>query len=161
LNYHQGAVVFEPEHAVDVTAIPVDVNETTVIRLVLDEPFAPLKKLQQQRWYATDTAIASDGNPLSFNIKVKIESLDAIESARLIIGIHRRGGVTEPLTVQMNGTPVTVDTGDSSEFTEFFAPLDATVPAILLRNDNTIAIAAQPGTTITSVQLVTYRDVNG
>ena len=160
LNYHQGAIVFEPEHAVDVTAIPVDVNETTVIRLILGEPFAPSKKLQQDRWYATDTAIASDGKPLSFNIKVKIESLDAIESARLIIGIHRRGGVTEPLTIHMNGTPVTVDTGDSAEFTEFFAPLDATVPASLLRSDNTIGIAAQPGATITSVQLVTYRDVD-
>jgi hypothetical protein len=54
-----------------VTAIPVDVNETTVIRLILDEPFAPSKKLQQDRWYATDTAIASDGKPLSFNIKVE------------------------------------------------------------------------------------------
>jgi agarase len=160
LNYHKGAVIFEPEHAVDVTAIPVDVNETTVIRLILDEPFAPLKKLQQERWYAADTAIASDGNPLPFNIKVKIESLDAIESARLIIGLHRRGGVTEPLTVQMNGTPVTVDTGDADEFTEFFAPRDATVPSSLLRNDNTIVITAQPGTTVTSVQLVTHRDVN-
>ena len=152
--------MFEPEHAIDVAAIPVDVNETTVIRILPAQPLVPAGKLRQERWYATDTAIASDGNPCLFNIKVKIENLDAIESARLIIGLHRRGGVTEPLTVQMNGTPVTVDTGDADEFTEFFAPLDVTVPGSLLHNDNTIMITAQPGTTVTSVQLVTHRDVN-
>jgi agarase len=60
----------------------------------------------------------------------------------------------------MNGTPVTVDTGDADEFTEFFAPLGAAVPSSLLRNDNTIVITAQPETTVTSVQLVTQRLVD-
>jgi len=132
LNYHQGAVVFEPEHAVDVNAIPVDVNETTVIRLVLNRPFAPSRMLQMDRWYATNTAVASEGKPLSF--EVQVDNHVAVESVRLVVGVHRSGGVTEPLTAEMNSTPITINTGDSSEFTEFFAPLDATVPASLLRN---------------------------
>ena len=41
LNYHEGEVVFEPEHDVDVSAIPVDVNETTVVRLILPSQLAP------------------------------------------------------------------------------------------------------------------------
>jgi agarase len=68
--------------------------------------------------------------------------------------------VTEPLVVEVNGTPITVDTGDANEFTEFFAPLDATVPTSLLRVSNKIVIAAQNGTTITSAQLVTHRAID-
>jgi agarase len=60
----------------------------------------------------------------------------------------------------MNGTPITVDTGDAHEFTEFFAPLDATVSSSLLRDGNRIVITAQNGTTITSVQLVTQRVID-
>jgi agarase len=155
LNYHRGEVVFEPEHAVNAAAVPVDVNETTVIRLVLDNPLAPSKHLQLDRWYAAETAVATDGKPVSFDIKV--DRPDSVKSARLIVGVHRRGGVTEPLIVQMNGTPITVDTGDANEFTEFFAPLDATVPGALVRGINKVAIQAQPGATITSVQLATHR----
>lgn len=49
LNYHKGEVVFEQEHAVDAAAIPVDVNETTVIRLTLEKPLDPSGKLQLDR----------------------------------------------------------------------------------------------------------------
>ena len=70
LNYHRGEVVFELEHAVDVAAIPVDVNETTVVRLTLGKPLVPANRLQQDRWYAADTAVASDGKPLSFEVDV-------------------------------------------------------------------------------------------
>jgi agarase len=157
LNYHKGEVTFQPEHAVEMAAIPVDVNETTVIRLELPYPLKPRGKLQLERWYAHETAIKSDGKPASF--EVKVDNLDSIKSAHLIIGIHRGGGITQPLSVDMNGTPIIVDTGDANEFTEFFAPLDASVATSLLRDRNNIAIAAQPGTTITSVQLVTYRAI--
>jgi agarase len=158
LNYHKGEVAFEQEHAVDAAAIPVDVNETTVIRLALDKPFAPSKKLQLDRWYATDTAVKSDGKPVCF--EVTVDNPDAVELAKLIVGVHRRGGVTEPPVIDMNGTPITVDTGDANEFTEFFAPLDATVPHSLLREINRIVITAQNGTTVTSVQLVTHRSID-
>jgi agarase len=158
LNYHKGEVVFEPEHTVDAAAIPVDVNETTVVRLVVEKPFAPSKTLQLDRWYARDTAVKSDGKPVSF--EVKVDNPDAVQSVRLIVGVHRRGGVTEPPVIDMNGTRITVDTGDANEFTEFFAPLEATVPTSLLRDSNKIAIVAQNGTTITSVQLVTHRAID-
>lgn len=94
------------------------------------------------------------------SFEVNVNNPDSVKSARLIIGVHRGGGVTEPLTVDMNGTPITVETGDASEFTEFFAPLDATVPTSILRGSNEITIKAQPGTTITSVQLITHRAID-
>tara|TARA_R110002049_G_scaffold182485_2_gene350296 strand:+ start:20773 stop:23139 length:2367 start_codon:yes stop_codon:yes gene_type:complete len=154
LNYHDGAVVFQPEHRVDVAAVPVDVNETTVIRLALETPLSPSGTLNQKRWYAPETAIKSDGQPANFD--VGLEQADRIKSAKLVIGVHRRGGVTEPLVVKVNGTRVDVDMGDANEFTEFFAPLDAAVPAAILKSNNKVEVQAQNGTTITSVQLVTF-----
>ena len=153
LNYHKGQVVFEPEHPVDPGEIPVDVNETTVIRLMPGKPVAPPGMLRQDRWFATETAVPSDGQPLPFDVRV--DKPDEVKAARLIAGIHRTGGVTEPLKVEINGKPVSVATGDAGEFTEFFAPLDAAVPGSLVRGTNRIVIQAQPGTTITSVQLAT------
>lgn len=153
LNYQKGDVVFEPEHEVDAAAIPIDVNETTVIRLVLENPIAPVSQLTMERWYATQTAIKTNTEPVSFSIQVS-EPKD-VKTARLLIGLHRSGGVTEPLEVTVNETRVEVDTGDAAEFSEFFAPLDAVLPVNLLRAKNQISIDAQNGTTITSVQIIT------
>lgn len=153
LNYHKGEVVFEPEHTVDVTAIPVDVNETTVIRLNLPMPLKPEKSLRLGRHYALKTAVANSGKPAAF--KVNAPQVDSIESAKLIVGVHRRGGLTEPLIADINGTRITIDTGDANEFTEFFDPLDADVPVSYLRGKNDVLIEGQDGATITSVQLRT------
>lgn len=158
LNYHEGEIVFESEHPVDAMAIPVDVNETTVVRLALSKPLNPQGTLQQDRWFAHETAVSSGAEPVA--LQIIVGSPEQVKSAQLIIGVHRGGGITEPLAVKMNGTPIIVDAGDASEFTEFFAPLDAAVPASVLLSDNKIEIIAQKGTTITSVQLVTHRAVD-
>ncbi|SMP42178.1 agarase [Neorhodopirellula lusitana] len=155
LNYHLGEVVFEPEHSVDSAAIPVDVNETTVIRLQLAEPLSPTETLNQKRWYATETAVASVDQPHAFEIDV--DDSKHVESARLIVGVHRAGGVTEPIVVEMNDTAIDIDTGDANEFSEFFAPIDASVPKSMVRDNNQISIKVQKGATITSVQLLTHR----
>lgn len=155
LNYHQGEVVFEPEHEVDAAAVPVDVNETTVIRLALpeEEILAPKTTLQQDRWYAGKAAVKSSGEPIEFPIS--LSDSGKVKQARLLIGVHRTGGLTEPLNVSVNGTVIPVDSGDAAEFSEFFAPLDADLPPELLKAENAVTINAQEGTTITSVQVVT------
>jgi agarase len=90
---------------------------------------------------------------------VPVDRPDRVESARLLVGIHRAGGVTEPVAASVNGTSITVDTGDADEFSEFFAPLDAAVPASILQKTNQIEITAQKQATITSVQIVTHSTV--
>ncbi|TWT81549.1 Beta-porphyranase A precursor [Planctomycetes bacterium CA13] len=154
LNYHKGEVVFEADRTVDAAAVPVDVNETTVIRLIMDTPLVPSDTLELDRWYASETAIKSDGKPVSFDVKV--DAPETVKRARLVVGVHRGGGVTEPLVVNLNGTTLNVDTGDASEFSEFFAPLDADIDASLVQANNKIDVIAQSGTTITSVQIVTH-----
>lgn len=158
LNYHNGQVVFEAEHQVTASAIPVDVNETTVVHLSLKAPIQPSGTLQMERLYATETAVAVSGDPATFQIAVK--NPDTLHSARLLVGVHRRGGITEALDVKVNGKPIRIETGDANEFSEFFAPLDAELPKALLRSGNTIQIQAQKGATLTSVQLVTLRSVD-
>ena len=155
LNYHKGDVVFEPEHVVDSSAVPVDVNETTIVRLFSNEPLTPERTLEFERWYARETAVKSDGRSLTF--AVSVDQPQSIRAGRLLIGVHRRGGITKPIVAEINGERVPIDVGDAGEFTEFFAPLDGRVPAELIGNDNKIDIEAQAGTTITSVQLETYR----
>ena len=153
LNYHKGEVVFEEEHSVDASAVPVDVNETTVIRLHVDRPLAPSKTLQQNRWYAVKTAVSSNDAPISFDIFV--ERPRQVQKARLVVGVHRRGGVTEPVRATLNGKPVQIDQGDAGEFTEFFAPLEVDIPADVVDQANRVELIPEGGATITSVQLVT------
>ncbi|MEM7600758.1 MAG: hypothetical protein AAF357_05020, partial [Verrucomicrobiota bacterium] len=80
---------------------------------------------------------------------------DSTKRSQLILGVHRLGGITEPLQVIVNGTTVNIDLGDADEFAEFFAPLDADLPMALLEAENEVRIQSQEGTTITSVQIVT------
>jgi agarase len=162
LNYHKGDVVYQPNQTVDPAAVPVDVNETTIVHLEIAKPLNPQKVLQLQRAYATATAVKvtekQRGQPLDYQIDDVASG--SIKSAKLIIGIHRSGGLTKPLEVEFNGETIDVDTGDSNEFSEFFAPLDAIVPARVIKPNNRITIKAQPNTTVTSVQLVTHTAVN-
>jgi len=154
LNYHRGEVVFDPLHEVDAAAVPVDVNETTVIQLTLAEPLSPAEPHELKRWFAHQTAVKSSGEPANFS--VAIEKPDTVKKSQLLVGVHRAGGISEPLEAIVNGTAITIDTGDANEFSEFFAPLDADLPAKLLKAKNEVIIEAQEGTTITSVQIVTH-----
>ncbi|MEM7311618.1 MAG: hypothetical protein AAF497_00565, partial [Planctomycetota bacterium] len=155
LNYHEGQVVFEPEHAVDVAAVPVDVNETTIVRLTLSSPLSISSSRSQERVYAGKTAVRSKGGARTFTIK--IDEPANVTKAKLVVGLHRRGGITEPLNVSLNGTAIDIELGDAAEFTEFFAPLDAAIPVVSLRKSNEIKITAQEESTITSVQLLLLR----
>lgn len=153
LNYHQGNVVFKAEHAVDATAVPVDVNETTVVRLHLNEKLIPASTLKQTRYYAAQTAVPCKNQPLHFRINV--DDPDMIQAADLVIGLHRRGGITEQVPVTINGEAIELDIKGADEFTEFFAQIETEISAEMLKGTNQISLSAQPGTTITSVQLVT------
>ena len=81
-----------------------DVNETTVIRLNLPQTLAPSAAVTLDRNYAEETAVAMNGEPASFEIG--IDNPNAVQSAKLIVGVHRRGGVTEPVSITVNKSPI-------------------------------------------------------
>ena len=151
LNYNQGNVTFQPPHTVDLNAIPVDVNETTVIHLLTKENIQPVDKIRLQRHYATQTAVKSDGAALTFYVQTPHP--EQIVSAKLVVGIHRTGGVTTPIKATLNSTPITIDTGNAAEFSDFFAPLTAKVVPSVMKNNNTVTVTVQPGATVTSLQI--------
>jgi len=154
LNYHGGEVVFEPDHEVSISAVPVDVNETTVVRLHLEKPLAPEGSLEMQRYYALDTAVKAGDAPLSFEIKVDAKP-EKIVAAKLVVGVHRKGGVQRPVRVKFNGKQCAIEPGDAAEFSEYFAPLELELAGKDVRSMNEIEIALEPGGTLTSVHLVT------
>ena len=153
LNYHKGELTFESDKPVEINAVPVDVNETTVIRLIPKKKIEPTQGAHQNRHYARETAVKSTGEPIPFMITTAKET--DVAEVQLVIGVHRRDGITTPLRATINQSTVTMDAGDTEEFTDFFAPLTAQVPVSALQATNTITVTAQPGTTITSVQLIT------
>ena len=155
LNYHQGKVVFTADQDVNVAAVPVDVNETTVVHLHLDAPLEPAGSLQLDRWYAHETAVKSTGEAIPF--EVQVQDVEKTRHAKLLVGLHRGGGITKPVIVEVNGKLIEIDLGDAHEFSEFFAPLDADVPASILKDLNRVSVTAQAGTTITSIQIVTHQ----
>ncbi|MEO2000565.1 MAG: beta-agarase [Pirellulales bacterium] len=153
LNYQKGKLTFDSNKPVEINAVPVDVNETTVIRLIPKKKIQPTQGAHQNRHYARETAIKSTGEPIPFMITTTQDTHAA--EAQLVIGVHRRDGITTPLKATINQSTVRMDAGDADEFTDFFAPLTAKVPVSALQTTNTITVTAQPGTTITSVQLIT------
>ena len=152
LNYHGGDLIFQPDQPVTINAIPVDVNETTVVHLTTTKSIQPTHGVHQNRYYAGKTAVKSTGKPISF--KIETPEGASTTQAQLVIGVHRTGGLNATLRTTINKAPVTIDVGDAAEFTDFFAPLTASVPTSAIQENNTITVTAQPGTTITSVQLV-------
>ncbi|MEM6691784.1 MAG: beta-agarase [Planctomycetota bacterium] len=158
LNYHKGDVVFEPEHTVNAAAVPVDVNETTIIRLRLNSKLQPAGSVEMDRHYALDTAVKSSGEPIGF--VVNLGGLADLESAELVVGLHRNGGIQQTPAIQVNGHGVKLDTGDASEFSEFFAPVDVKLPIEFLKPKTEVVVSAEAGATITSVQIVTYRTLD-
>ncbi len=155
LNYHKGEVVYQEAQSVDPKAIPVDVNETTVVRLELSDAIEPQKTLKEERNYAYPTAVKYSDTATSSFFPVTIPQYQTVVSAQLRIGIHRRGGIDVPVRAKVNGHAVEIAPGDASEFTEFFAPLDVALPAEALSRNTLVEVMAQPDTTITSVQIVT------
>ena len=151
-------MVFQAPTEVSATSIPLDVNETTVVHLTASNPIQPTGQRALDRWFAHDTAVTAEDKPVPF--QVKVEYLERIQQAKLVVGLHRRGGIEGPLRTTLNGNHIEIDTGDAHEFTEFFAPVDAEVPVKLLRGHNEILITTQPGTTITSVHLATQRTLD-
>jgi len=152
LNYNHGTVAFHPRHPVDINAIPVDANETTVIHLTTQKKIQPSKTLHLQRRYAAKTALKSDGTPLTFTIHTP--EPERMVSANLVVGTHRTGGINASVKATINSTPVRIDAAKAADFTDFFGPLTAKLSPSVLRNKNTVTVMVQPGTTITSVQIV-------
>ena len=131
------------------SAVEVDVEETTIVIIDLKKPLRISSILNRSFAYAPETAMKSTQG-LAY--EVSVESPSDIESAKLIIGVHKNGGLNAPLKGTLNGKPFRSDAPWTREMQNLFAPVAIEVNPNHLDKSNIIKLSKVPGLTITSVQ---------
>ncbi|MEL6106272.1 MAG: beta-agarase [Planctomycetota bacterium] len=157
MYYRDGAVVYEELDSKG-TSFPVDVEETTVLEIKLTQRLSPSEVVEQRRAYAADTAVKLEQRPTTFEIA--IENVDSIEESRLVLGLHRNGGIAESLDVTVNGNTLQIQEGWLSEMNHLFAPVTVTIPVESLRPVNQVKISGPAGATMTSLHLLLSHRTN-
>lgn len=161
LRYFDGEVIYEElENAAspiesDSLDVSVDVEETTVLRLNLDQPLSTTKTLRQDRWYATEAGVDTSRGPSDFSIDV--DSPEQVIEAQLVVGLYRANGFPQPLQIAFNGVEQSIPMDWADEFQQVFMPVSVSIPKSSLKGKNELRILSVPGLTVTSVHLKTMR----
>jgi len=157
LYYFDGEVRYEDDlsHA-DASAIPVDVEETTIVTIELTEPLKIGGTLERTSSYAAGTAIKSDA-AFERGYTIYVDDPDSVQAATLVIGVHRDGGLDGSLSGTFNGNRFNVDASWAGEFNNLFAPIKVMLPVEALAETNRVKVDARDGLTITSVHISTDR----
>lgn len=151
LYYHDGRVHYKELDVSGEILFPVDVEETTVLEFTLNKPLNPGCLERMRRAYAPETAVKL-AETKTFTIP--LQNHESADLAKLVIGVHRDGGISQPLAIKINGYPIEVEKTWLPEFRNLFAPVEVVVSPEWLRDTNQIEIAPVPGATLTSLQLV-------
>lgn len=151
LFYRDGQVHYQDRVELDdLSAIEVDVEETTLVIVELNGPLQ-INNVRERRFaYAAKTATSAK-QATSYDIGV--DRTTDIESAKLIIGVHKSGGLKTPLQGRLNGKPFRIGAGWAAEMQHLFAPVAIEIAPELVQSKNTIELSKKPGLTVTSVQL--------
>ncbi|MCR9212034.1 MAG: beta-agarase, partial [bacterium] len=152
LRYNDGQVIYEDAISLPHSkAVPVDAEETTVVTFSFDKMIQPAKKLHREFAYAAGTAVTADQ---SRAFQIEIHDASKIDSAKLVIGIHRNSGLEEAVAGTFNGQSFESHPEWAHEFDQLMAPLEISISKDWLQKNNQIEIKSQPGLTITSVHLI-------
>lgn len=152
LRYNDGQVIYEDAISLPHSkAVPVDAEETTVLTFSFDKMIQPAKKLHREFAYAAGTAVTADQ---SRAFQIEIDDASKIDSAKLVIGIHRNSGLEEAVAGTFNGQSFESHPEWAHQFDQLMAPLEISIPKTWLQNNNQVEIKPQPGLTITSVHLI-------
>jgi hypothetical protein len=157
LYYSDGETKYEDglSHT-DASALPVDVEETTVVTVRLTEPLRIDGTIDRTSSYAAGTAIKSKvASERGYTIHIANPS--TVQAATLVIGVHRDGGLGGPLSGTFNGRPFHVDARWAGEFNNLLAPIQVVMPVGALAETNRVKVDARDGLTITSVHITTDR----
>lgn len=160
MYYRDGEVVYEELTHESGDAIPVDVEETTIVSLNLKSEIQPAPlPLIRENWFAAGTAIKSNpGSGNEFLISVNHSSKERsskIESATLHIGVQREGGLGGPISGSINGSTFQSKSEWADQMNHLFGTIQVPLDTNTIRPDNKIFISGREGLTITSVHLET------
>ncbi len=155
LYYVDGKVRYEDSVAhADASAIPVDVEETTIVTINLTRPLKIGGFIERTTSYAAGTATRSD-IALERGYTIHVDDPDSIQAATLVIGVQRDGGLGGSLSGKLNGKRFNVDADWAREFNNLFAPINVTLPVEQLAETNRVEVDSRDGLTITSVHIST------
>ncbi|MEM8734284.1 MAG: beta-agarase [Planctomycetota bacterium] len=140
----------DQEQLTDLTAIDVEVEETTLVLIKLKAPLRITNTLRRDFSFAPETAVAAKQ---ATAFEIEIDPTADIQSAQLVIGVHRAGGLDAPLVGAFNGQPFRLDADWASETKNLFAPLALEIDATQLQDINQVDLNPVTGMTITSVKL--------
>jgi agarase len=157
LYYRDGEVHFEPENELaDLSSVPVDVEETTIVTVTLRSPLSVSKPLRRDFCYASETAVKANDSPEDgFKIIVPstIPMSGKIEKVRLVIGVHRDGGLKKALKLNFNSKEANTAQKWASDVKNLFEPVVINIPTSMIRERNFLKVGRYEGLTITSVHL--------
>ncbi|MFG0266604.1 MAG: beta-agarase [Rhodopirellula sp. JB055] len=152
LRYNGGQVIYEDSNSLSESkTIPVDAEETTVVTLLFDKQIDPAKTLHREFAYAAGTAVTADQSRV---FQIEIDDASKIDSAKLVIGVHRNNGLGEAIAGTFNGQSFESHPEWAHQFDQLMAPLAISISKDWLQKNNQIEIKPQPVLTITSVHLI-------
>jgi hypothetical protein len=148
--FEQGETRYVDEKLSGWNAVPLGVDGTCILEITLDREPVLTRIREENSFYAYRTAVPA--NPSAeFEIAVP-ETRPA--HALLRIGLHREGGFTKPLTVELNGIKQTVDLSWSEGIPHFLDYIEMTVDPEQIRPANRVVVETEEaGATVTTVRL--------
>lgn len=154
LRFEGGAIRYDDALSIaDLAAVPVDVEETTILTLTLSDVPPASMALERTSHYAAGTA--RPATPDSDAFRIAIANTTEVAHAELVIGIAREGGLSAPLAATLNGQTLEITSDWAIGFDHLMAPVRITIDPESLAESNTVRITPQDGLTITSVHLET------
>ncbi|MEM9943924.1 MAG: beta-agarase [Planctomycetota bacterium] len=151
LYYRDGKIHFQDRIDLDeLSDIEIEVEETTLVIIDLKNRLEIKNVIDRSFVYASETAVKADR---STEFEILIDSKTNIDSAELIIGVQKNGGLQSPLTGSLNSNRFQIVAEWAQDFQNLFAPLTVEIAPSQLKDKNVIRLDPMPGLTITSVHL--------
>ncbi len=139
LNMERGALQFERNELAGLQAIPLGLDETSIIKITLDRPPAERAVIERSTYFA-DRVMQPTGAPVEFVIDAPTEPAAA---AVLRIALGRVDGFASDLTVTLNdATPREICLAHTRKRGMYFGTVELAVPADELAGTNQITIHA-------------------
>ncbi len=152
--FDRGEIHFETLERGSLKALPVAVEETTLVKITLSHAPGLRGILNERTWYG-NKVLQPTGEPVAFEVRAPAGD---VQHARLRVCLSRNGGFGEKLSVRFNGKRIarSVSITPVRKSGNYWGYHTVEVPAKLVRAENELSIVVpESGGYVTSVALVT------
>ncbi|MGC6424111.1 MAG: hypothetical protein ACON4O_03905 [Lentimonas sp.] len=137
-------------HPSDSEAIPLAVDETSVIKIKLDRAPQTVAQLNENYFYG-DQVMVPTGEAVNYTLSCPTEQL---QSATLRVGIGKNGGFRNKLEVTIGDHSQTIDLAHTYGMQRYYDLIELQLPTEKIQSKNTVTLhMEESGGQITSVTL--------